>query len=171
MSSPPLPNRSVRIAPEHNDVLNTFLSLLRAGRADEVRAILSVLQASKPNHQTGPFGSEDAAPEVLLGRVVAAGHPRAIWLFGSRARGNHHPRSDFDFLAVFPDDDPDVEGRRSKMAEAVAALGVGVDVVACTTGEFESCRDTVGSLIRVVHQEGREVYASPAERRHRRRAV
>jgi len=171
MSSTPLPNRSVRIAPEHNDVLNTFLSLLRAGRADEVQGILSGLQASKPSHPTGPFRSEEAALDVLLGRMVAAGHPQAIWLFGSRARGNHHSRSDFDFMVVFPDDESDIEGRRSRMAEAVAAMGVGVDVVACITSEFDSCRETVGSLIRVVHQEGREVYVSPAERRCRRRVA
>ncbi|SDG83440.1 nucleotidyltransferase domain-containing protein [Sulfitobacter delicatus] len=29
-----------------------------------------------------------------------------VWLFGSRARGDHHEDSDYDLLAVVPDDAP-----------------------------------------------------------------
>lgn len=36
-------------------------------------------------------------------------HPRAIWLFGSRARGEAGPESDWDLLVSLPDDaDPDL---------------------------------------------------------------
>lgn len=31
-------------------------------------------------------------------------HPRAIWLFGSRARGDARPESDWDLLVSLPDD-------------------------------------------------------------------
>lgn len=159
-----LPNRSIRIAPEHSDVLNSVLALLRAGRADELRDLLADLP-----RPVGPFRSTEAALDFLVGRMVASCPPQAIWLFGSRARGDNRPDSDFDLLAIFPDDDPaDPEQRRRQLAEAVAASGVGVDVMACSAGEFERFRDAPGSLIRTVHQEGREIYVSRAERRKRR---
>jgi predicted nucleotidyltransferase len=34
-------------------------------------------------------------------------HPVEIWLFGSRARGDSRPDSDWDLLAVLPDDAPE----------------------------------------------------------------
>ena len=30
-----------------------------------------------------------------------------VWLFGSRARGDNHPASDYDLLAIIPDDAPE----------------------------------------------------------------
>ena len=34
-------------------------------------------------------------------------HAEEIWLFGSRARGDHRADSDWDLLAVLPDDAPE----------------------------------------------------------------
>ena len=45
-------------------------------------------------------------PPELLDRVVAYFHPRKIILFGSRARGEAGPDSDFDLLVVVDDDTP-----------------------------------------------------------------
>ena len=164
-----LPNRSVRIAPEHADVLNDVLALLRAGRADELRAMLAAGPATAP---AGPFRSAEAALDFLIGRMVAASHPQAIWLFGSRARGEHRFDSDFDLLAVFADDDPiDPEDRRRQLAEAVVGAGVGVDVMACSAADFDRFRDLAGSLIRTVREQGREVYVCRAERRRRAAGV
>lgn len=47
------------------------------------------------------------APAVLrpLLQIIAERmHPLEIWLFGSRARGDNRPDSDWDLLAVVPDD-------------------------------------------------------------------
>lgn len=167
-----LPNRSVRIDPAHGDVLNDLLDLLRAGRADDVRMALRRLRAEGDQRPVGPFRSAQAALDFLIGRIVVATHPQAIWLFGSRARGDAQADSDFDLMAVFPDDDPtDIDTRRRQMAEAVAASGVGADVAACAAAEFKACRSTAGSLIRTVHEQGREVYVSRAERKRRRQAA
>lgn len=166
-----LPNRSVRIDPAHGDILNRMLGLLRSGRAEDVRAALASLEASSDQRPVGPFRSALAALDFLIGRMVFAAHPQAIWLFGSRARGDAGPDSDFDLMAVFPDDDPvDVETRRSQLAEAVIGVGVGVDVAACRAADFAAFRTSAGSLIRTVHEQGREVYVSRAERKRRRAA-
>ncbi len=163
-----LPNRSVRIDPAHNDILNRMLDLLRRGRADEVEAALRSLSASPDQRPVGPFKSAQAALDFLAGRIVFAAHPQAIWLFGSRARGSGRPDSDFDLMAVFPDDDSvDLDTRRGQMAEAVIGAGVGVDITACRASDFTCFRDAAGSLIRTVHEEGHEIYVSRAERRRR----
>src|SRR5690606_26551091 len=103
--STPLPNRSIRIAPEHNALLGNFLSLLRQGRENELSEAIAELMEGR-RKTVGPFRSESAALDFLVSKMVAAARPRAIWLFGSRARGDSGAGSDFDFLAVFPDDDP-----------------------------------------------------------------
>ena len=46
----------------------------------------------------------DLAP--LLSAVRDQIRPVEVWLFGSRARGDHRPDSDWDVLAVVPDDAP-----------------------------------------------------------------
>lgn len=164
-----MPNRSVRIDPSHNDVLTTLTELLRQGRAEEVRRALADLAASPAQFPVGPFRTAQAALDFLVGRMVFAAHPQAIWLFGSRARGDARPDSDFDLMAIFPDEDGvDADIRRAQMAEAVVGAGVGVDVAACKAADFERFRGAAGSLIRTVHEQGREIYVSPAERKRRR---
>jgi hypothetical protein len=48
-------------------------------------------------------------PELasFVSAVREAFHPSEIWLFGSRARGDCGPDSDWDLLAVLPDNAPD----------------------------------------------------------------
>ena len=51
-----------------------------------------------------------AVPQPLARLVASADSrlkPVQYWLFGSRARGNHRPDSDWDVLAVLPDEAPD----------------------------------------------------------------
>lgn len=45
--------------------------------------------------------------QPLLGRMKARLSPTQVWLFGSRARGDNRPDSDWDLLAVLADDAPD----------------------------------------------------------------
>lgn len=167
-----LPNRSIRLDPAHKDILDAVLDLLRTGRAEEVRQALDRLQSASEQTPVGPFRSAQAALDFLVGRLVYAAHPQSIWLFGSRAGEQAPPGSDFDLMAVLPDDDPqDVDTRRRQMAEAVVGCGVGVDIAACAASDFRAFRHAAGSLIRTVHEQGREIYVSRAERRRRRAAA
>ncbi len=166
-----LPNRSVRIAPEHGDVLKSVVALLRAGREQELRSVLSDLEKGG-NCPVGAFRNAEAALSFLLGRLVAAGHPQSVWLFGSRARGGQRTGSDFDLLAIRADDArEDLEDWRNRMADSLAGAGLGVDLAVCTAAEFQEFRDVAGSLIRTVHEKGRELYVAPAERRRRKAAA
>ncbi len=62
--------------------------------------------------------ADDRALAEAVRRLVAAYAPELIWLFGSVARGDAGPVSDYDLLIVVPDDAPP-ERRRSRLAYEV----------------------------------------------------
>jgi predicted nucleotidyltransferase len=47
---------------------------------------------------------EDAALAEVVRRLVEAYRPEQVYLFGSKARGDGEPDSDYDLLLVVPDD-------------------------------------------------------------------
>lgn len=53
-----------------------------------------------------PVIEPPAALTPLLSAVRDQIRPVEVWLFGSRARGDHRPDSDWDLLAVVSDDAP-----------------------------------------------------------------
>lgn len=100
----------------------------------------------------GPFRDAEAALSVLSTNLAVAFHPDAIFLFGSRARGDERPDSDFDLMVVTPDDQPlDYLTAR----KPVAGCGIPVDVVPCRYSAFEKNRKVPGMLPYAVDQEGK----------------
>ena len=88
-------------------------------------------------------------------RLIAAYRPERIYLFGSHARGDAGPHSDFDLLVVVPDD-ASPERRRSRLAyEALAGTGTAADVLVCSRSYFEARRHLKASLPGTVLREGR----------------
>ena len=81
----------------------------------------------------------------LLGLIERSVHPTSVWLFGSRARGEAKPTSDWDLLVVVPDDDPaandSMAGWRLHKRAQVSA-----DIILCPASEFAEARDTVCTL-------------------------
>lgn len=90
----------------------------------------------------------------LLGRIVSRWHPQQIWLFGSRARGDSTPESDWDLFVVVDDStgdedlDPGV-GRRLRRE-----CGVRADVIPWRESEFREFRRTPNTLAYSVAQDG-----------------
>lgn len=96
----------------------------------------------------------------VVAAIVAAIHPDTVYLFGSRARGDAKPDSDFDLAVVVPDGS---QRRRVAMKsyESLAAVrdrSVGVDVVVLTPQLIATERDLVGSMARAVVREGVALY-------------
>jgi tRNA nucleotidyltransferase (CCA-adding enzyme) len=85
----------------------------------------------------GPYLTEDAALKVLVERLVRGLSPRAVYLFGSRARGRARPDSDFDLLVVFDDAVADASATYEAAYAPVCGSGVGCDVVPCRAAELE----------------------------------
>jgi len=95
----------------------------------------------------------------ILRRLIKAYRPEKIYLFGSQARGQMGPDSDFDLMVVVPND-ASAERRRSRLAyEELWGLGTAADVLVCTQSYFQSRLQVPSSLPAVVTREGRLVYA------------
>ena len=110
----------------------------------------------KPNY--GPFSSEKEALDSLVARLVAALDPQMIWLFGSRARGNARPDSDFDLLVVAkPDGAFGSEDYDSVYAPMIGS-GIGTDVVPVSLFHYEEALELPSSFVTRIVDEGRLVY-------------
>ena len=105
-----------------------------------------------------PAAENPLLAEVVR-RLVEAYRPERVYLFGSMARGDARPDSDYDLLVVIPDNAPH-ERHRSRLAyEALQGTGTAADVLVCTTSYFEDRRCLKASLPGTVLREGRLLHA------------
>ena len=98
-------------------------------------------------------------PPALLDRVVRHFDPDLVILFGSRARGDAHPDSDWDLLVVVPDDTPPERRTLAAACAAVAGWGGAADVIPCRRSAFERRRRVIGALPQIAAGEGVVVHA------------
>jgi len=116
---------------------------------------------NKPTHTpaTQRITDEPTLNEIVR-RLVAAVQPEAIFLFGSRARGEATLDSDYDILLLVnePSDEHYAVARRGYAA--MLGLGVPVDIVVMDRAHFEQRRRAVSSLPATVEREGRLLYAA-----------
>ncbi len=102
----------------------------------------------------------NAKLDEIVERLRKAYGPERIYLFGSHARGEAGPDSDFDILVVVPDDVPPSR-RKSRLAyQALRGTGIAADVLVWTRSYFESRRHLKASLSAAVASEGRLLYAA-----------
>jgi hypothetical protein len=96
----------------------------------------------------------------IVERLVAAYQPERIYLFGSKARGDDGPDSDFDLMVVVPDTAPP-ERRRSRLAyERLWGTGPAADVLVWSEGRFNARAHLRASLPGTILREGSLVYAA-----------
>jgi predicted nucleotidyltransferase len=96
----------------------------------------------------------------IIACLVKAYQPDRIYLFGSKARGDYGPDSDFDLLVVVPDNAPE-DRKRSRLAyERLWGTGTAADVLVWTRGRFESRAHLRASLPGTILREGRLLYAA-----------
>jgi uncharacterized protein len=110
----------------------------------------------KPNY--GPYASEQEALDALVSRLVAALDPQMIWLFGSRARGDARPDSDFDLLVVAKPDGAFGSEDYEKVYAPVMGPGIGADVVPCGLADYEEALELNTSFVTRIVTEGRKIY-------------
>lgn len=107
-----------------------------------------------------PAHAADPRLDEVVRRLVAAFQPERIYLFGSAARGEAGPDSDYDLVVIVADDAPP-ELRRSRRAyEALWGLGVAADVLVWTRTAFDSRAHLRASLPATVLREGRLLHAA-----------
>ena len=95
----------------------------------------------------------------MVARMVEVLHPVQIWLFGSRARGEARADSDWDFLAVLPDDAPERDLDTPSVWRRLRDLRLQrVEVLTMTRSEFDEWKGSRGTLAEIVVSTGFVVY-------------
>ncbi len=108
---------------------------------------------------TVPSADAPVLSEIVR-RLVEVYRPERVYLFGSVARGDADPDSDYDLILIVADDAPP-ERRRSRLAyEALRGTGSAADVLVCTHSYFERRRSLRASLPGTVLREGRLLYGA-----------
>jgi predicted nucleotidyltransferase len=97
-------------------------------------------------------------PEELLRPIIARLKPTRVILFGSHARGQAGPDSDWDLLVVVDDDLPAERVNWRVLHEACGEFQGAVDLIPCRESVFRDRIDIVGSLPWIAATEGVVVY-------------
>ncbi len=107
-----------------------------------------------------PVKTRDKKLSEIVGRLAKAYRPDRIYLFGSTARREAGPDSDYDLMVVVPDGAPS-RLRRSRLAyEKLWGTGAAADVLVWTRSAFEGRVRVKASLPATILREGRLLYAS-----------
>ena len=110
--------------------------------------------------RTEEIGRYDAVVREIVDRLVAIYRPERVYLFGSAARGEAGPDSDYDFLLVVPDSSAPELLRSAPAYDALWGLKAAADIVVWTHGKFESRLHLKASLPATVVREGKLLYAA-----------
>lgn len=97
----------------------------------------------------------------IVARIRNAVRPERVVLFGSRARGQGGPASDFDILIVGPSSLPRWK-RTPPIYRLLGGLGVPKDIVWWTPEEIEEWRGVRSHFISRALREGRVLYEKPS---------
>lgn len=95
--------------------------------------------------------------QAAVDRLVAAGHPRKVILFGSHARGEATEESDVDFLVIVRA----TASRRADMIRlrnALRPLRIPADVLVATEDQITEWGDVPGTVLYDALRDGRIVY-------------
>ncbi len=109
---------------------------------------------------TDPLLEQEPKLAEIVRRLVAAYQPERIYLFGSVARGDTGPDSDYDLLIVVPDHAPPERRDGGLAYRALCGVGTAVDAVVCTSGWFDARTHLKASLPGTVLREGRLLHAA-----------
>lgn len=96
----------------------------------------------------------------IVKRLVAALEPERIYLFGSKARGDAGPDSDYDLMVVVPDSTPNGRQLGRLAYEALRGTGAAADVLVWSKHYFESRLHLAASLSATVVREGHLLYVA-----------
>jgi len=109
------------------------------------------LQAMNKTRTIPPLPAE---VRLLVDLCKSEMHAAEVWLFGSRARGDHRRDSDYDLLAVVPDEAP--EGVDTPMAafELRRRSNAHADLLTGRMSDVVGARDVPNTLSYIVAREG-----------------
>lgn len=101
----------------------------------------------------------DASLKLITEQLKEKFKPTRLFLYGSRANGNHKPESDYDFVMVLKDFNS--KNRYALMSEISSLfrseLGVEVQLWAYTESDFNDWKDEFSSIPETALNTGREI--------------
>lgn len=103
--------------------------------------------------------SADRLLNEVITRIRRVLHPERIVLFGSRARGEARPGSDYDLLVIQESDQPRYR-RSGPVYTAVADLPAEVEVLVYTPAEVREWDSVPQAFVTTALREGKVVYES-----------
>jgi uncharacterized protein len=104
--------------------------------------------------------TDDKILREMVERLADVYQPEFIYLFGSKARGDSGPDSDYDLLVVVDDDAPPALRRGRAGYEALRDIPAAVDVLVVTKSYFFSRLHLKASLPGSVVRQGRLLHAA-----------
>lgn len=109
---------------------------------------------------------DEAALRALVTTIVRQARPRplAVILFGSRARGDHRPTSDADFLLVLPEG-TNTRGVAAAVDDFLTFAPLDVDIVATTPARLAAAWGDYGSVLHWAQEQGVVLYQAGEEAR------
>ena len=90
---------------------------------------------------------------AIRDRILHVGNPDKIVLFGSRARGDAKPESDYDILVIEPSDVPRYK-RSAKYRKALVGVVPSKDLVVWTPEEIHDWSEVPNAFITAALREG-----------------
>ena len=103
---------------------------------------------------------QDPVLAEMVRRLIAAYAPDHIYLFGSRARDDASPESDYDLMVVVRSSELPFTARCQQAYLLLCGLRAAKYVIVLTRDEFDRKRTVVASLPASVLREGKLLYAA-----------
>ena len=107
-----------------------------------------------------PPSADDPVLREIVRRLVGVYHPERIYLFGSTARGDAGPDSDYDLMVILPDEAPQHLRRGYAGYRALRGTGVAVDVQVWPQADFNGQLHLKASFPSTIVREGKLLYGA-----------
>ena len=108
---------------------------------------------------TQPSADNPVLAEIVQ-RLVNLYHPERVYLFGSAARGDAGPDSDYDFMVVVPDSTPPEIRSSPDVFKALLDIDAPIDVLVWPREEFDKRLALRVSFPSTIVREGKLLYAA-----------
>jgi predicted nucleotidyltransferase len=93
-------------------------------------------------------------------RIVHAGRPRKVILFGSYVSGKTKPDSDLDILVIGDDTIPDTRTESVRIRRFLRGLMMPMDILVVRESQYNALKDRPGLIYREIEKTGKVVYES-----------
>jgi uncharacterized protein len=100
----------------------------------------------------------DPVLEEMVNRLVGSLQPEKIYLFGSRARSDATPESDYDLMVIVPTATLPPYRRNQLAFRLLCGVPASKGVIVLTRQEFNQKKDVACSLPATVLREGKMLY-------------